>query len=161
MLNSVAFAALLIGCCYYAWRRGGPPEQLGAAILAVGSVLTLAVVSAPVSRFHSIEIGILLVDLAALAGFLVLALCAERFWPLWVTSLHAIGTTGHAVKLADPEVMGWAYHFALAFWSYPMLLLIVLGTWNHQKRLARNGVDKSWSSSSDRWDRRPPAGPSS
>jgi hypothetical protein len=130
------------------------------AILAGGSVLTLAVVSAPVGRFHSVEVGILLVDVAALVAFLVLALFAERLWPIWVTSLHAIGTAGHAVKLADPQVLGWAYHFALAFWSYPMLFLLALGTWNHQKRLAKRDVDKSWSNSSDRLDRRqPPSGP--
>ncbi|MFL6845355.1 MAG: hypothetical protein ACJ8ER_10800 [Allosphingosinicella sp.] len=53
-----------------------------------------------------------------------------------------------------------AYAFVLAFWTYPMLLMIVLGTWNHQRRLAKFGVDKSWSSSSDHWDRRRPDGPS-
>ena len=159
MLNGLAFAILLIACCYLAWRYGGGPERIGVAILTIGSVLTLAVVSAPVSRFHSVEIGILLVDTVALLSFLALALFAERLWPLWVTSLHAVGTAGHAVKLVDPQVIGSAYQFALAFWSYPMLLLIALGTWNHQKRLARFGVDKSWSSFSGRSGHRPPAGP--
>lgn len=59
--------------------------------------------------------------------------------------LHLIGTAGHAVKAVDPHVIPKAYAFILAFWSYPMLLLLVAGTWNHQKRLAKYGVDKSWS----------------
>ncbi|HYD35969.1 MAG TPA: hypothetical protein VEA60_00025, partial [Allosphingosinicella sp.] len=84
---------------------------------------------------------------------------AERFWPLWAIALHLIGTAGHVVKAMDPLVFPKAYAFVLAFWSYPMLALLVLGTWNHQKRLARNGVDKSWSTFSGRWDRRPPGGP--
>ncbi|HEX6375201.1 MAG TPA: hypothetical protein VFZ91_05730 [Allosphingosinicella sp.] len=41
-----------------------------------------------------------------------------------------------------------------------MLFLLVLGTWNHQKRLAKYGVDKSWSSFSGRSDPPPPTGPS-
>jgi hypothetical protein len=117
--------------------------------------------SNPAARFGAVEEGVFLVDLAAFVAFLVLALRAERYWPLCIAALQAIGTAGHAAKLLDPGVIRSAYAFALSFWTYPMLLLVVIGTWNHQKRLARNGVDKSWSSSSDRWDRRPPAGPSS
>jgi hypothetical protein len=161
MLQSLVYDTLAIACWLYAMLRGGAPEKIGATIVLVGSGLTFAAVSAPAVRFGSVEIGIFLVDAAALIGFLVLALRAERLWPLWVAALQTIGTAGHAVKLVDPTVIRWAYAFVLAFWSYPMLALIVVGTWNHQKRLARNGVDKSWSSSSDRWDRRPPAGPSS
>jgi len=139
--------------------RGGAPERIGSTILAVGSVLTVVAVSAAPMRFGSVEIGIFLVDVAALVGFLILALRAERWWPLWVTSLQVIGTTAHAVKLVNPEVIRWAYAFALAFWSYPMLALLVLGTWNHQRRLAKFGVDKSWSSSSGRSEPRPRTGP--
>ena len=40
-----------------------------------------------------------------------------------------------------------------------MLFLLVLGTWNHQRRLAKFGVDKSWSSSSGRSETPPPIGP--
>ena len=43
----------------------------------------------------------------------------------------------------------------LVFWSYPMLLLIVLGTFRHQQRLARFGADRSWSSSWGRSGRQP------
>jgi cytochrome c-type biogenesis protein CcmH/NrfF len=70
-----------------------------------------------------------------------------------------IGTAGHTVKLVDPVVIPRAYAFVLALWSYPMLLLLVAGTWNHQRRLARFGVDKSWSSSSGRSEPRLPTGP--
>ena len=159
MLNSLVFAGLLIGCCYYAGRFGGAPERYGIVIVAVGSVLTLAAVSTPSSRFHSVEIGILIVDLAALAAFLAVALKAERLWPLWVTALHVVGTAGHVVKMADPGLLGLAYHIALALWSYPMLFLIALGTWNHRKRLARYGADRSWSSFSGRSGRPRPGGP--
>lgn len=148
MLQSAVYFSLVFACWMYAMLRGGAPERIGITILAVGSVLTVVAVSAPARRFGSVEIGIFLVDVAALVGFLILAMRAERLWPLWVTSLQAIGTTAHAVKLVDPEIIRWAYAFALAFWSYPMLFLLVLGTWNHQRRLAKFGVDKSWSNSS-------------
>jgi len=159
MVESIAYFSLVSCCLLYAVLRGGAPERIAITVVAVGSVLTVIAVSAPAVRFGSIEIGIFAVDVACLLSFLLLALRAERIWPLWVTALQLIGTTGHAIRVVDPGLIRWAYQFVLAFWSYPMLLLIALGTWNHQRRVARFGADKSWSSSSDRWDRRPPDGP--
>lgn len=120
-----------------------------------------ALLASKASLYGSVEVGVLVVDVVALLAFLVLALRAERLWPLCVTALQVIGAAGHAVKLVDPQIIPSAYAFALRFWGYPMMLLLVFGTWNHQRRLAKFGVDKSWSSSSGRWDRRPPAGPTS
>jgi hypothetical protein len=33
----------------------------------------------------------------------------------------------------------------LAFWIYPQLLVLVLGTWRHQRRAKTIGADRSWS----------------
>jgi len=135
------------------------PEWIGTSIIVVGSLLTFAALSSAATIYRSVEVGVFLVDVAALLAFLALALRAERLWPLCVTALQVIGIAGHAVKLVDPQIFPWAYAFALRFWGYPMIFLLVLGTWNHQRRLAKFGVDKSWSTSSDHLDRRPPAGP--
>jgi hypothetical protein len=149
------FYSLLAASCLYALLRGGPPERIGAGIFAISALLSTAAVSAHPIRYISIEVGVLAVDLAMLAALLALALRAERFWPLWVSALHIIGTAGHAVKAFDPEVLRLGYAFAMAFWSYPMLLLLVAGTWCHRKRLKRNGADISWSSSFARSETRP------
>jgi len=159
MLPAHAYLTILVVCWAYALLKGGAPERIGASVIGLGSILSLVAAASPGARFGSVEEGVFLVDLAAFAVFLGLALRAERHWPLWVTALQAIGTAGHAAKLLDPSVIPLAYAFVLAFWTYPMLLLIVMGTWNHQKRLARFGADKSWSSSSGRSERRPPTGP--
>jgi hypothetical protein len=63
------------------------------------------------------------------------------------------------VKLVDPTLVPSGYAMAMALWSYPMLLLLVLGTFNHRRRLARNGADPSWSNSSGRSATRRPPGP--
>jgi hypothetical protein len=159
MHTYVLFDILLLLCCGYALWHGGEPERVGAAIYLVGVLLTHAAASAVARPFSSMEVGILLVDFTMLIALLALALLAARFWPIWATALHAVSTAGHAVKLVDPTIIPWAYAFVLAFWSYPMLLLLVIGTWNHHRRVVRFGADRSWSSSSDRWDRRPPGGP--
>lgn len=142
------YYTLLALCCALTFLKGGAPERIGTAILAIGSILTLAALWGRTNHYRSVDVGVLLVDVACLLAFLVLALRAERYWPLWITALQIIGTAAHGVKLADPAIIGRAYAFALAFWSYPMLLLLALGTWRHQRRLARHGADPSWSTSS-------------
>ena len=159
MLPAHIYFAILASCCIYAALKGGPPERFGAAIFALASILSFAVVSGPAARFGSLEVGVFVVDVSMLLALLVLALRAERFWPLWAIALHLIETAGHAVKAMDPLVIPEAYAFVLAFWSYPMLFLLVVGTWNHQERLRRNGVDRSWSSFSGRSGPPPPGGP--
>jgi hypothetical protein len=150
MLRQVFFNALLFGCWFYALLRGGGPEKAVATILVVGSLATGFVVSDMAHRFTTVEIGIFAVDIVALIALLTVALFAERYWPLWVVALHTVGIAAHAVRLIEPGIIRWAYAFAIAFWSYPMLLLIIVGTWRHQQRLARFGADKSWSTFSAR-----------
>jgi hypothetical protein len=159
MVKLVLFDGLLVLCCGYAFLRGGTPERIAAAIFFVGNALTWVATSYSGNRFGSVEVGVLIVDLGCLVGFMVLALRAERYWPLWVTALQIIGTAGHAVKLAAPDMIPWGYAFLLAAGSYPMLLLIALGTFRHQLRLARHGVDPSWSTFSARSGRAPRGGP--
>jgi hypothetical protein len=159
MFEGKLYYVLTVLCWTYALLRGGLPERIGASIIAIGSVLTVAAISGWPVRFGSLELGVFIVDVAALIGFFALALRAERYWPLWLTALQIIGIGGHALKLAEPGAIREAYAFALAFWSYPMLALIALGTWRHQQRLARNGADPSWSTFSARSDRAPPGGP--
>lgn len=160
MVKLLFFNALLMACCGYALWRGGAPERIGAAIILFGTALTVVAASGSANRFGSVEVGIFVVDVAGSVAFLILALRAERFWPLWMTALQAIETAGHAVKLVDPIVMRWAYAFVLAIWMYPMLVLLAVGTWRHQTRLTRFGEDRSWSNFSAPSAPQPEAGPS-
>jgi len=159
MLSIPLYYAFLALSWIYALRSGGAPERIGATVLVAGSLLTLAAAVSSSTHYGSVEFGVFLVDVATLVAFLALALRAERYWTLWIAALQLIGTAGHAVKLVDPNVIPRAYAFVTVFWSYPMLLLIVIGTYRHQKRLKTFGVDRSWSSSWRRSARGPETGP--
>jgi len=153
------FRILLVLCCGYAWWKGGGPERAAATIYVAGVLLTKVAQNASGTWWSSVEAGVFAVDIAVLIGLLAVALKAERFWPLWLTAFHLLGTTGHVVKMADPSLIRWGYAFLIAAWSYPMLTLIAAGTWNHRRRLARFGADRSWSTFSDRSVRMPAARP--
>jgi hypothetical protein len=145
MLPVPFFFTMLAICCGYAWLRGGAPERAGAAIFAAAAVLSTILASPHPTRFASVEAGVLMVDLVMLLALVVLAIGAERFWPLWVAALQAVGAAAHVGRFAGHNVSGAAYAIVLALWSYPMLCLLALGTWRHQQRLKTFGSDRSWS----------------
>src|SRR5688572_21872331 len=105
MLPTPVYYTFLLACCAYVALRGAAPEKIGAAIILVGSILSTAALTSPARRFTSVEVGVLLVDVAAFVALLVLSLRAERFWPLWVTALQSIATVAHAVKLIESDLI--------------------------------------------------------
>jgi hypothetical protein len=74
------------------------------------------------------------VDLATLAAFVVLALYSQRFWPLWIAGLQLTASTAHMLRMADTELAPLAYAIAERFWSYPILLIIAVGTFRAHRR---------------------------
>lgn len=161
MTTPLFFWTVLALCSLYVFWRGGAAERVGMAIFAIGCILTPIAASDALSvRFHAFEVGMFLVDVVVFFALLALALVADRYWPLWVAGLQLVGTLSHTLVLTSSQVVAWAYAVTQSIWGYPMLLLIVIGTVRHQRRLKRNGVDPSWTRSSGRPGRvRPGIGP--
>ena len=94
---------------------------------------------------QSVEWGIFVADLILLVILLAVALHADRFWTLWLVAFHALGTGGHLVRGLDHGIAPIAYAILLASWSYPMILLLVIGTARHARRRKQLGRDRDWS----------------
>lgn len=123
------YLGLLALVVLIAWRRGRTDERLAALVCVVGTAMTALATPALGSRYSSFQIGIFLVDLFVLAAFLAIALRSDRFWPMWVAGLQLTGTAVHLLKLLQPDLMPFVVGAALAFWSYPILLLVGIGAW--------------------------------
>lgn len=132
----------------YAWWKGGAPERIVALLMLAAYALSMAVQSQFSNRFYGVEAGIFLVDGVMLLALLAVALRAERFWPIWMTGLQAVAVAAHLAKMVSPAVMPVAYATMLAFWSFPMMAILVIGTYRHSRRMAALGADRSWSDSS-------------
>lgn len=137
MLGPFIFIPLLLAICLYAWWRGGADERIVALTCLAGTVATLLVVSPLRQRYASLEEGLLLVDLAVLAGFITVALRSKRFWPLWVAGLQLTTSIGHVLKGVDQDLLPKAYGAALQFWSYPILVILLVGTYRRHRRQLR------------------------
>ena len=147
MERVILFNLLHLVATAYAVGRGGAPERFAGIALLAATLATRIVQRQFPVRFASVEWGVFGVDVVLLGTLLMIALLADRFWPLWITALHALGTCSHFVKLLDLEVLRTAYATLSAIWSYPILILLVSGTVRHQRRLRRTGRDPDWSRS--------------
>tara|TARA_R110001606_G_scaffold135777_2_gene273039 strand:- start:480 stop:938 length:459 start_codon:yes stop_codon:yes gene_type:complete len=139
------FFSLLLVVCIYSTIRGGQPERRAVMIFIGGIVMTIIAASPEDHRFAQPEVGILICDLAILSAFVMLALYAERYWTLWICSMQVIQVLSHIPLMLIPELLPQAYYAIAAFWVYPMLIVLTVGTYRHQQRLRQFGADKSWS----------------
>src|SRR3982751_1326977 len=139
MLRLIIFNALLLGSCGYAWFRGRSDERTVAVVSLGASLASLAVISSFATLYSSLEIGVLTVDIATLGAFTYVALRSERFWPLWVSGLQLTTSVAHMLKLLDPSLVPIAYSAAARMWSYPILIILAIGTWRGERRERSEG----------------------
>ena len=149
MIHILFFYGLLAVACLYAACRGGDPERMVAAALIVATVATWGVAigfgGSRAGRFIGVEYGVLVIDGLLVASLMAVALFADRFWPLWMTALHAFGVIGHLAKAMAPDILPNVYQAAHLFSAYPGLILLMTATHWHQMRVRRHGHDRSWS----------------
>lgn len=140
-----AFNLLQLLVSGYAVMRGGAPERLAGILQLAAAALTRAFFLSSGSPYLTVEFGILAVDVALLAALVALALYADRFWPIWLAALQALGAGAHLVKAIEPSVVSMAYAILVIAWSYPMVIILAVGTLRHRRRLAAVGADLDWS----------------
>ena len=127
------YLILLSAVAVYALKRGDRDARI-TALACVGATAGTALVLSPlVVRYASVEMGVATIDVAVLAIFVAVALQSERFWPMWISGLQLTTTLGHFIKLIEPELLNVAYAAALRFWSYPILLILAIGTYRTRR----------------------------
>lgn len=131
------FRAILILSCGYALWRGRSDERI-VALVCIGAVVATKFAVSPMGeRYSDIEAGLMLVDLAVLTAFIFVALRSPRFWPLWAAGLQLTSSLAHVMKAVDFRLIPEAYATAAALWSYPILIILAIGTWRGDQRRKR------------------------
>lgn len=133
-MRMVFYWSLLALTCGYAIWRGRREERVAAVVCIVASLMMPFVLGPFAERYVGVEVGAVLVDLAVLAAFVTIALQSERFWPLWIAGLQLTTMLSHVLKTIHFELLPWAYGAAEHFWSYPILVIIAIGTWRAHRR---------------------------
>jgi len=140
----ILFNMMLAISCGYALKLGGPPERIVGGSLLIAALVTALSLSPIASRFLDVETGVLLTDLVLLAILVVVAVRADRGWTLVLAGLQLDTVGAHFVKVINPHMIGVTYALMIAGWSYPMVILLAIGTYRHQQRLTARGYDPGW-----------------
>lgn len=129
-LRTIIFDLLLFGVCIYAFVRGTNDARIVAVTCVIANFASYALVS----RYASVERGVMIIDILTLLAFTFVALRSDRFWPLWVSGLQLTTSMGHLLKGMDESLVPIAYAAALRFWSYPILIIVAVGIWRSHRR---------------------------
>jgi hypothetical protein len=124
--------------CGYAFVRGGPPERLAAWTIIVGTVASLLALPPIGARQGLFFWRVTLVDILVLAGFVTMALRSDRYWPLFVAGFQLATVATEITILVDHSLVSAAIEDMLAFWTYPILLALLLGSVSYHRRVLRH-----------------------
>lgn len=138
-------ASLLLGLAM--WRLGGAPER--AMALAFGALVIAPVLAA---RMMGLDAALLanlawlyvLFDSAAAAAFLMIALAANRNYPMWVAGFQLVSMSAHVVRGMVDTVSTLAYVILAVGPSYCQLILLAAGLSRHLWRQRTYGDYRSW-----------------
>ncbi|MGJ8481961.1 hypothetical protein [Sphingobium yanoikuyae] len=145
MTAIAAFLLLVAVLATHAGCRGGAPERLAAAAMLVATIATSLTNMKVALAFRDVQWSIVWIDAALLAALLAIALRANRFWPLWVAAIQCLALAAHAARAFDAGILPLAYWWIVGKLSYPMLLLLIIGTERHHQRRRQGHRDPAWS----------------
>jgi hypothetical protein len=122
---SFIFALLL--CSGYASICGGRTGLAGAAIFMAATALT-AWGTLVNPNWAGISYAVFVVDTGCLLALAALAMNSSRFWPIWAVGFQTVAVATHIATIWMPDIVPGAYQAMLAFWSIPILSVMVAGT---------------------------------
>jgi branched-subunit amino acid transport protein AzlD len=145
--DELQFGALLLVIGYAWWRGAGPERVCG------GALLYMALVDYPYhwifdrsAILASVDLGHAFIDLSTAAIFFLVAIKANRLYPLWLAALQTISFLGHIGRDLSAAINGMAYAILIAAPSYLEIMTLALGVLFHQRRMMLFGTYRSWRS---------------
>lgn len=129
------------------WRWGGGPERWLIGLFIATMVL-------PPYLFWMLNSKMPIVgpyawlylsfDLIAAAGFVIVALNANRNYPLWIAGFQLVAIGAHVVKSLVDGIALLAVVILIVGPAYCQLLLILAGFVRHVRRQRRYGAYRDW-----------------
>lgn len=127
------------------WRGSGPERASGGLLLGMVAV---HMAFRDVLDFDSVYLTLdpvnFLIDTMGLVGFTVIALKANRFYPLVLASAQLVAFMGHFVRIMVEPVSSLAYYLltAMPFWF--QIFILAGGIARHIYRTTYIGSYRDW-----------------
>jgi hypothetical protein len=143
-LRVFAFATILILSISFAFAKGGAPERCGALVIVSMAAIQIGSAFLEPQKFHSVDLGSVIVDAYGVIGFGALALYAKRAWPIWATSLQILSLCSHFARQVDEGVSPMVYGLMKSSPTFLVLVALLVGTAAHTRRVRLRGADPGW-----------------
>jgi len=130
----ILFWLLLLVSCGYALWRGRKYERIAALVFVAATVLSILGHTLFRVYYTEIETSDVIIDTAVLFAVIAIALASDRFWPLWAAGLQLVDSMSHVMRAIDADLVPQVYGAAERFWSYPILIILLIGAWRQHRR---------------------------
>jgi hypothetical protein len=145
--NRLAIQLGILGTCIFVafWRGAGPERWLAGTFVMMFALDRLYHFQfGPGQIFLGANLGHILIDGAATAVFVWIALSANRVYPLWLAGFQLMSTVSHVVRAISPAIADNAYTMLMIFPSYLQTAAFGLGLSMHILRKKKYGPYRSW-----------------
>lgn len=138
---------LAVGVCLAAFIWGGGPERVVAAtwliVFELGGRLYRGLFS---DGFRLLEVDPFLAsaDLSAGAIWILVALYANRIYPLWIAGTQILAIAAHLSRALAESVSPLAYATMFIAPGWIQLVLLGAGVLRHALRVRRHGEYRDW-----------------
>jgi hypothetical protein len=131
---------------FLAYWKGASPERQAALVFVSMFVFDRSYhwVFGPGVFILRANLGHIMIDAAALAAFVIVALRANRLYPLWLASFQLMIIVSHIVRAINPAMLNGVYGILAFVPSYLEVLAFGTGILAHIRRQARFGQYRSW-----------------
>jgi hypothetical protein len=132
------------------YRKAAAPERILSGLLCAMVVTDrLYHAISPVAIvWRNTDLVHMGIDAAMLACTCVVALHANRVYPLWIGGAQIIAMSGHVYRLMLTQIHEFAYDMMVMMPSYVQLVAMALGLAFHMSRRRKLGTYPSWRRSS-------------
>ncbi|ABC64123.1 hypothetical protein [Erythrobacter litoralis] len=141
VLNVVTLLLFLIAI----WKGRGPELACASTLMAM-IVLDRGyhAVLGPSPSYQAIDPWHLMLDTAGLFVFLIIALKANRFYPMVMAAAQLVAFTAHIVRMMVEPVSSLSYYllYSMPFWF--QLFVLAFGLGRHASRVTRIGSYRDW-----------------
>jgi len=131
---------------YWGWKFGGRPERFAALAILAWIALDPAqriIFGSP--RFGRLDWVLFAFDSALAFALIVIALHANRIWPIFGAGFSLIPVIGHIAVLLDTEPVQQAYWAINQIPFLLVLLSLMLGASANRQRMRSGRICYDWS----------------
>lgn len=138
---------IFVSLLFAMWRWGGGPER-GLAIVFGSTIVVPSLVfqtlSDGIDDLGAFSLFFGLADTAALGGLILVALNANRTYPMLIAAFQVVAFGSHLVKGTVDQVSPEAHLVLAAAPGFCQVALLFAGLVQHRIRLSRFGPYRDW-----------------